>query len=505
MTKSRIFLAVLLYFIAGVVAGSFFVIPIGPLFVGAIGAVAWLGVGIIEKKRGLWVSALFLLAFLCGTIRFAYADRMVQDFTALYGMPLAMRGIIVEEPERTGLGQRIVVGITSLDGDDIETSFRARATLRPYPAYQIGDELKIKGALEEPRRQDGFDEESYLKRRGISATMFYPKIERVGEERGNRLLLILSKIKHAFEDNIDAILPEPHAAFLKGLLLGERASLPQELIGQFRATGTSHIVALSGYNITLIGNAIQRGLLFLTVPFASSFWLASSAIILFVIMTGASASVVRAGIMGVLLLIAQKEGRGYRMAPALVFAAAAMVFQNPYVLRFDAGFQLSFAATLGLIYLSPRVGRWIDDFSRLVRRDRTSRAVRQHNGAETESLSKRILIETLAAQIAVFPLLIFLFGRVSVISPIVNVLVLLAVPYAMGIGFIAAMLAFVSDALGRIVGAAAWVLLEYQLRMIRLFAHIPFAGAALGTGAFVAVILLYLFIGWRIWRKSRKT
>lgn len=493
----------LLAIVVGVGVQSFIPVPLVFLFIAAIASVTILGIGAIQQKRGIWIPTLFCLAFLCGMIRFAAADARQFDGMPLYGKSLVLQGVIDEEPEHGGLNQRIAVAITSINGRDVQKSFRVLATLRPFPEYALGDEMKLRGAMEAPRRDSAFDEVSYLKRRGVTATLFYPTVERVGSGRGNRLVRGLAEIKHAFENNIDAILPEPHAAFLKGLILGDRASLPPEILEQFRATGTSHMVALSGYNITIIASAIQRVFLALTIPFALSFWLASGVIILFIIMTGASASIVRAGIMGLLLLVAQKEGRAYRMTPALAVAAAAMVVQNPYVLRFDAGFQLSFGATLGLVYISPHVERWIDEVWRRARRVRTARAIVSSEEKQTPA-AKKILIETVAAQIAVLPLLILLFGRASLISPMVNVLVLLATPYAMGVGFVAALLAFVSVALGRLIGGAAWAILEYQLRVIGLFAKIPFAGIALGNIALAGILVIYLWIAWRIWKKSRK-
>ena len=490
--------------IAGVGVRSFLSIPLTLLLLGAIATAAWFGVGIIGKKRGAWIPALFCFAFLGGMIRFAAADARQFDPTPLYEKSLLMQGVIDEEPEHRAANQRIAIVIASINGRDAQKPFRVLATTRRFPEYAIGDEIILQGVMEAPRHDGNFDEASYLKRRGIAATFFYPQVERIGEQRGNWLVLRLARIKHAFERNIDAILPEPHAGFLKGLLLGERASLPQSVVRDFQRTGTSHMIALSGYNITVIGSAIQRVFLFLTLPFALSFWLASCLIILFIMMTGASASVVRAGIMGILLLVAQKEGRMYRMAPAIAAAAAAMVMQNPYVLRFDAGFQLSFGATLGLVYISPHVECWIDEMGRWIRRDRTARAVAGPEEKETYG-AKRILVETLAAQIAVLPLLIFLFGRVSLISPVVNVLVLLATPYAMGVGFVGAALAFLSGALGRLIGGAAWIILEYQLRVIAFFAKAPFAGVALGNAALAGILLIYLWIAWRIWRKSEET
>ena len=306
----------------------------------------------------------------------------------------------------------------------------------------------------------------------------------MAEGKGSKIKLFLAKIKNSFENKLDLILSEPHNAFLKGLLFGERESLPADLVLNFQRTGTTHIVALSGYNITLLARFFLIVLLYLTVPYYLSFWVASLAIILFVVMVGASPSVVRAAIMGILVLLAGREGRSYHITNALVFAGALMLWQNPKILRFDAAFQLSFLATLGLVYVSPLLEKLFQ---------------RRHSGLRTEKehlfLSfKKIFIETISAQFAVLPLLIYLFGQVSLVSPLVNVLILLAVPYVMAVGFAAAASAFIFYPLGQILGWAAWVLLEYKIRIISLFAGLPLAFVQVSGWAWAILIIFYIFL-----------
>ena len=377
--------------------------------------------------------------------------------------------------------------------------------MRRYPEYGIGNLLRLEGVIERPESLGEFDYVSYLAREDIFAVMAFPQIEKLEENKGPWLATILSRVKEAFEANIDAVLPEPHAALLKGLTLGERESLPQELVEDFRRTGTSHIVALSGYNITLVGRFFTNILLFATVPFHLAFWTAASAIVLFVLLTGASASVVRAGIMGVLVLAAEKEGRMYQMQNALAFAAAAMIFHNPYVLRFDAGFQLSFLATLGLIYLSPVIGRWIDGIRSKLSPDRSGLSLERDIVRTGQQIFpfRKILIETIAAQLAVLPLLIYLFGQVSVTSPIINVLVLMAVPYAMGLGFITGGLGFLWWLISQPVAWLNWILLEYMLRVIGFFSKLPLAAIKLGASALTFLTAIYVLMGWLAWRKLK--
>ena len=476
MTKSRIFLYALLAFIAGVAVRSFVVLPLLLLWAIMLGSVSVIALVAFRRKKTTAVYGLFLLVFVIGASRFAYVEASRPDLSSLYGRPHSFVGIVVDEPERTEKVERFAVE-TEIEG----IPFRALVTTRLYPRYAIGDELDITGVLEQPQNYSDFDYVSYLARDGIFATIGFPEIEKVGEGKGSRVKYVLSRVKHAFEEKIEVVLPEPHAAFLKGLLLGDRESLPPNLVEQFKITGTTHIVALSGYNITLIGRSLMNLFLWFTIWFQLSFWLALTAILLFVVMTGASASVVRAGIMGILVLVAQKEGRMYAATNALVCAAALMVFQNPFILRFDAAFELSFLATLGLILLSPHVERLVNRFWREKRLPRF----------------RSIFIETLSAQIMVLPLLVYLFGRVSLVSPLSNVLVLVAVPHAIGIGFFA-------DGAGRLVGAGAWLLLSYIMFVIDIFSRVPFASVAVPVGSAAFLAAGYIIILIFLWKRSAK-
>ena len=214
-------------------------------------------------------------------------------------------------------------------------------------------------------------------------------------------------------------------------------------------------------------------------------------------MTGAAASTVRAGIMGVLLLVAEREGRMYRMTNALVFAAAAMIAYNPYLLRFDAGFQLSFLATVGILYLAPRLEYRMGGAD-------GSGFTRKPAGGRIISRIRKTLAETLSAQIMVLPLIISLFGRVSLISPVANILILAAVPYAMAVGFAAGMLGFVWPLASIVVGWGAWALLEYQLRVVAFLARVPFASVAAGAWIVAPLLALYMIVLLRLYKKAKQ-
>lgn len=488
MTKSRIFLWGLLSFLAGVLARSFFVFPTALIFWGVLLVFSGWIAGLCIKQRSISLACFFLLLFFVGVLRFDRAEALLPDLSPFDGKEIAVRGVIAQDPEQLFQAQRFL-----LEGDiKIQETKNQRVavlvTSRKYPEYVLGDEVVARGVFEKSFRKD------------ISGQMPFPSIERISEGNVSFWREMLSRLKRAFEGRIESVLPEPHASLLKGLLLGVRESLPGSLLEDLKRTGTTHIIALSGYNITIVGEFVLLLLLFFTVPFRISFWIASAFIVFFVIMTGASPSVVRAGIMGILVLVARRSGRVYYLTNALACAAAVMVFVHPFLLRFDVAFELSFLATVGLAYGSPIIDRWMGTFN--VFRAR-SISGSDHSGAF--AALKRILAETLAAQLAVLPLLIFLFGRVSLVSPIANVLVLVSVPYAMAFGFAAGALSFASSVLGNAVGAVAWLFLEYQIRTVHMLGLLPGAAVEVGTWLLYPLLLGYLFYVWYIWNRQRKT
>lgn len=510
MSKSRIFLYLLSAFIAGVALRSFVSVPVVFLWFGVSAGAALAAFGIFQKRKEVIVYGFLLAALVGGVLRLEHVESLPPDLSTLYGRQLEVRGIVTEDPEVTPKAQRMAIRVENVGERLPERPFLTLVTLGRYPRYKLGDELIVRGTLQEPENfAEDFDYRAYLAKDDIYSTFFFPRIEKTGEDKGGKLKPALSKIKYAFEEKIDSVLPEPHAAFLKGLTLGERESLPEELVENFKRAGVTHIIALSGYNITLVASFFINVLLFLTIPFRFAFWIATAGIALFVLLTGASPSVVRAGIMGILVLVAQREGRLYSIRNALVFAGAVMIFHNPKILRFDAAFQLSFLATLGLVYLSPRVEQWLERirYRTALLRGRPVFQGRRKKPQGRHSLFpvKRALVETLSAQLMVLPLLIYLFGRVSIVSPLTNLLVILAVPYSMVMGFITVGLGFLWEPLGRMAGWFSWVLLEYMMRVIELFARLPVASLELKRWAAVPVLFLYIWVGWMWLRYGKDT
>src|SRR3989344_4872045 len=217
-------------------------------------------------------------------------------------------------------------------------------------------------------------------------------------------------------------------------------------------------------------------------------------------MTGAAASAVRAAVMGILLLFALQVGRLYQIKNALILAGAIMVYLNPRVLVWDLGFQLSFAATLGLVYIEPILERW---FSWGEKDDMMQ--AKKNFFKKTARSAKIILATTLAAQIAVLPLLIINFGQLSLIAPLANILVLPFIPLTMLLGFLSALGGLVWIYIGKILGWVTWLFLTYEIKIIELLANLSLAAISfkwtwLGEGIYYAILI---FLVWRFNKKQK--
>lgn len=270
------------------------------------------------------------------------------------------------------------------------------------------------------------------------------------------------------------IWPEPHAAFVAGTLYGLQAHFPAAMKQDFANTGLTHVLAVSGFNVSIIVSVCSWALGALRVRRKRAFYFVVLMVAGFVYLVGMSASAVRAGVMGVLALMSGALGRGGGSGTVLVVACTLMVMAEPRILLFDRGFHLSVLATIGVTYASPRceeILRWITERWQL----------------------RGLVATTLGAYVLTFPYLLVVFGRVSFISIAANLIVVPVIPCIMASGAIALALGFVWVPMGIALGIVSWIASSYVLAVVTWSARIPYSSAEIAVHWSVAV-LLYIFI-----------
>ena len=343
------------------------------------------------------------------------------------------------------------------DGGDVPVA----ATLPAFPSIAAGDVVEVGGRLRPPPDDDGYG--AYLRRSGASGTLDAKSLTLVRASP-----MGLQTLRDASGDALQRALPEPEAGLAAGILVGLRERVDRTLAADFATAGVSHVVAISGWNIAIVAALVAavlrgRSRRLLAVGILLT-------VVAYVVAAGASSSVVRAAVMAGVVLLARESGRAGRAPAALGIAAALLLLSDPGMIA-DAGFRLSVMATAGLL-------AWANPLARHLRGVGGGRMPRWL--AESLGIS-------LAAQAATLPDVLATFGRLSLVSPVVNLAVVPLVPAAM-LGGVVAMLAGAASLLGApplvatVAGLPGWIVLHVIVAIVRFAAAIPFAAVTLPPG-----------------------
>jgi competence protein ComEC len=356
--------------------------------------------------------------------------------------------------------------------------------------WRYGDRVLLRGLLETPAEFEDFSYRAYLARQGIGSLMPFAEAVRLSSGRGNPLLSALYSLRRQARDLVYRLYPDPEASLLAGILLGDESGLSASLKEDFNDTGARHIIAISGFNITIIAGLLLALFRRFWGPLRGA-WLAILGIALYTFLVGADAAVVRAAVMGTFALLARQVGRRQVALNTLALTAALMALHNPLIL-WDVGFQLSFFATLGILLYAEPLQRW-------AQRWLTERISPDWAERLTGPISEYVLI-TIAAQITTLPLLLYHFQRFSFLSLPTNILILPAQPALMIFGGLAVLLALVFFPLGRLLALVAWPFAAYTIRIVEFFARPAWSSLALAPFSLVAVFAAYALIAFLTFR-----
>ena len=445
--------------------------PIEILLLGGLlpifGLILWRG---DRRARLIWLGG--LCAVIGGARYLGSLPQFDQTSLSTYNDrgAVTVEGVIDAEPDvrDTYINLRVKADRITLPD---KTAYSINGLLLTKPSrpneFRYGDRVRVIGELIAPPEFATFSYKDFLARQGVYSLIDRPRVTLLAHDQGSPILAAIFAFRGRARTVIAQILPEPSASLLTGILLGDDAGLPVDVQNDFRSTGTTHIIAISGYNITILIGLLSA----ITIGFVGlrrAFYIMVIGLTAYAVMVGGSASVVRATVMGLLMLWADYLGRQYAAPNALFASGLVMTALDPNTL-FDIGFQLSFVATLGLmIYARPFANvteKWL---TRLF----SNALARQIVGV----LNDAVLV-TLAAQLATLPLLMLYFRQLSIVSLIVNPLALPAQTGVMVFGLLALGGGLLAIPIGQVLGWLAWVFLAWTLGVIHLFASLP--GAAL--------------------------
>jgi len=428
------------------------------LLMAAIALSIWLATKILKADHlFLALVALIISLFFIGLFRInsVYPANRAHDLSSFsdLGEKIAVTGSICVEPDIRTDKQYLIICSDHLvmNGGKVSVEGKMLVKTKKFPFFFYDEEIEVTGLLVSPQDFDTFSYSKFLGKDYIYTVMYNPLIKKVNDS-GIDGWTVLYGLKHSLRQRIESLFPEPSAGLVLGLLLGIRTSIPDEILMAFQKTGLTHILAISGYNISLIINIFA--LLMRNSTRKGRFYTTVAGIVIFAILTGMSASVIRASIMGAITVFAMFLGRKCNGVHALFLSVFFMVMANPKILLHDISFQLSFMSTLGLFLLVPVMENFLKKLPPFI----------------GEGLGV-----TLSATFFTLPITLLNFHAFSIISPLANIVFLPFIPAIMAFSFMAIAVSFFFYPLALLGVAFVWFFVTVLINGVMMMSSLQFA------------------------------
>lgn len=465
--RSKIFLAGCLGFILGLSFASY----TPPVNAMAVFILFWvLAIASLAFwPRKISLGFLMLTCAVLGYWRYQLTNTP-SEVARYYDKNITAVGIVSQEPEIKPMGINLTLKLTNINGQVLGD--KILVSVSAWEHFNYGDEVRLECLLAKPEPIEDFAYDRYLARWGIYGTCRAERIVLVAKNKGNPWLATLNKIRQTSDQIIKRHLPNQEANLASAMVLGGKSNLGPEITKAFSASGLTHIIAISGMNITLIVILLFNLLLFLGLRRQVVFWVVVVVITSYVLLIGVPASAVRAGIMGLLGLWAVYLGRLNNLDNVLVATAVITLLFNPLLLRDDVGWQLSFLALAGIIYLYPIGQKFLTSKQSFINFLLDSLAL------------------TVAAQLPTWPIIAINFGQISLIAVVANLLAVWIAPALLVVLLIAL-------GLSAIFPWVWWWLpalfgLKYLIDVALLSASFPLVVVQVGSLAPALVVIYYL-------------
>jgi len=469
----------LLYVSAAWVAGVYLGSRVGlPFPVLALGLVPLALMPFLRSHRKTLLAAgLCLLALIGGSLRFPASLPTANDNSLSFYNDRGtakIHGMVADEPDVGGTQLTFSADGITVNGETKKVSGAALITVGRYPAYHYGDVLELSGELKAPSQSPDFDYKSYLEHEGIYSVVYYPVVEVLDRGQGVRPLQWIYALRDRLSASLSRALPEPQGSLGQAILLGIRSNVPDSLYQAFSRTGTAHLLAISGLHMSIIiAMFLSLGIMLFGRRRSIYVWLTLGLTWLYVVLAGMNPPIVRAAIMGSLLLIGEYLGRQNSGIIALAFAAAVMVGIQPGLL-WSVSFQLSFLSMVGLVLFFPYFQAW-------GRRGVAAVFRNKQPLVNAGGIISDLFAAGLAAVIAVSPLIAYNFGVVSLVSLPATFFSLPALPFIMVTGALVAFVGLFAVFAAQILGWLAWIFLSYLILVVQGFDALPYSSLTVAT------------------------
>src|SRR3989344_139932 len=503
ITSSKGLCWILISFIVGVAVESLYKIPQVIVVVFSIAGflisfTPFFLKELLKRKKLLIVLGFSILFFCLAVLRYQVIQSQIENDPILKfndsKEKIELTGRIIAEPDVRNNYQNLKIKAKG-------TNSIVLALVDRHKKYSYLDEVKITGNLETPTSKGDFNYKNYLMKDGVYSVMAFPEIELVSKDhKYNAFSFLYDKIlffKSKMKESIGSNYSPPGSFIIEGIILGNDKNMNQELKDKFNSAGLSHVTAVSGSNIVIMTSIIMSILLFIGLWRQQALYFTFVFVWTYVVLVGLPASAVRAAIMASLFLLSRMLGKQNTSSRTVIIAAAVMVFQNPFVLFYDIGFQLSFLASMALIYLKP-----IIDYAPYYFIKKRKDLIKLIVKFKIKNLLD-ILSTTLAAQIFTLPIIIYNFKSISLVSLIANLLILPLITILTFLGFWSVVLGIFSRFLGWVFYLPCQFLLMYFLKVLDAF-YQPWARLNINI-SLLFCFTYYIFLVFFIWLVNKKS
>lgn len=510
-TKSKTFFYFCLSFILGIFIASF--LTISNLWLLVFLAASIIIISVFWRNKKAVIGAFCVIFLLFGIYRYNNFSDSGANYTGIdTNKEITFEGAVSSVPEQKTDSVYYEIIPQDLKLEKNKTEYKAKIlAILPFGAdYRYGDLVEFSGKLKIPEdyeNNSGFSYKKYLANKKIHFLMSYPKTRfvagdafcRNGNSSENKInykkldcekYKILNAIFGARLQMIEAVnknMPEPEAGLASAILFGNDKAISKDLLDKFNSTGTRHIMAVSGQNISILVMILLSLALGFGASRRTAFYFSLISIIFYIILIGMPASAVRAGIMGLLILVAERMGRLSVSYRALVFAGVLMLMLNPSLLVFDAGFQLSFTATMGIIFIYPLLAEYLKKMPNIIE-------------------MRSSLAMTMAALSTTLPISLSSFGQFSLISPLANILIVPLVPLVMIIGFVIIIINAFFPFLAQIIGWLTWLILAYEIKIVETlsaYSALSFQEVSINNSLLVLYYIILSVIIYRLKKREK--
>ena len=451
-----------------------------------------------QREKNLRLRALIAAlvgAFFLGGMRYQASLPDFQDPDYILGFAgqenkLTITGVVAAYPDARDqiinlrLETELLEDKNAGSGSGVNGLILVKVPAESQVSY--GDRIQVTGYLKLPPEEEDFNYRAYLKRQEIYA--FIPQAEvkfLEADAGGNHLLRVVYKLRTQALNRVYQLWPDPEASLLAGILLGIETGISDQVQKAFRETGTTHIIAISGFNITIIAGLFSRLFSRLLNPRQGAL-AAGLGICLYTMLVGADAAVLRAAVMGVLSIFARQIGRRQHGINAAALASLIMALINPHI-PWDISFQLSLSATLGLIlYADPLSGWFVNICSRVLPAEKAQRLA--------GPVSEYVLL-TFAAQLTTLPVMIYHFKSFSLNTFLTNPAILPVQPPIMLVGGGALLLSMIWLPLGKAAALLVYPFVLYSIRVVEWFSQLPIRPSQIAPLSLMWVFVFYALLG----------